>query len=260
MVMLVLWMMAAGVIVVVMRMVVMRMVTAMIVASVFMAIAMLAAGSVPVIMVVPVIMIVIVTLAARGGGVALNLHVSAAFRIERRLERDHARPETRGHRLDHGIAADAQRLRQYLGWQMAVAEVPGDAGHRQRVCGPDLRQRFGLGDHFHQAPVLEPQTVAAAQHCRFREVEQEFEAADSGHGDAPAIARVEVEHDRIRRSARPMAGRDDFVSAQHHCLSGSGGPIIGRRGPLEPSLNEKRSKRQSACKPGSVWPGLIAPT
>jgi len=31
-------------------------------------------------------------------------------------------------------------------------------------------------------------------------------------------------------------------------------------GPLEPSLNEKRSKRQSAYKPGSVWPGLIAPT
>ena len=135
---------------------------------------------------------------------------------------------------------------------MAVAEVPGDASHRQWVCGPDLRQRFGLGDHFHHAPVLKPQPIAAAQHRRFREVEQEFEPADAGHGDAPAITGVEVEHDRIRRSARPMAGRNDFFSAQHHRLSG-----LVR---TEPTLNETRSKRQPACKPGSVWPGLIAPT
>ena len=113
---------------------------------------------------------------------------------------------------------------------MAVAEVPGDADQRQWVSGPDLGQRLGLGDHFHQAPVLEPQTVAAAQHCRFCKVEQEFEPADPGHGDAPAITCVEVEHDRIRRSTRPMADRNDFFSAQHHCLSGLDGPNIGRWG------------------------------
>jgi len=135
---------------------------------------------------------------------------------------------------------------------MAVAEVPGDAGQGERVGGSDFRQRFGLGDHLHHAPVPEPQPVAAAQHCRFREVEQEFEPADAGHGDPPAITRVEVEHHRIRRSARPMAGRNDFFSAQHHRLSG-----LVR---TEPTLNETRSKRQPACKPGSVWPGLIAPT
>ena len=143
---------------------------------------------------------------------------------------------------------------------MAVAEVPGDAGQGQRIGGPDFRQRFGLGDHLNHAPVLEPQPIAAAQHCRFREVEQEFEPADAGHGDAPAITRVEVEHDRIRRSARPMAGRDDLFSAQHHSLSGLDGRVMGNGIRIEPTLNETRSKRQPACKPGSVWPGLIAPT
>ena len=147
-----------------------------------------------------------------------------------------------------------------FGREMTIAEVPGDAGQGQRVGGPDFRQRLGLGDHLNQAPVLKPQPVAAAQHCRFRKVEQEFEPADAGHGHAPAIAGIEVEHDRIRRSAGPMAGRNDFFSAQHRCLSGLDGPNIGRWGPLEPSLNETRSKRQPACKPGSVWPGLIAPT
>jgi hypothetical protein len=211
----------------------------------------------PVIMVViRVIMAVVVSV----GRATLALRICAAFGIERRLERDHAGAKTLGHRLDNGIAADAQRLWRYFSRQMAVAEVPGDAGQGQRVDGPDFRQRFRLGDHLNHAPVLEPQSVAAAQHCRFREVEQKFEPADAGHGDATAIACIEVEHDRIRRSARPMAGRNDFFSAQHHCLSGLDGHNIGRGGPLEPSVNETRSKRQPACKPGSVWPGLIAPT
>jgi hypothetical protein len=243
MVMLVLWMIAAGVIVVVMRVVV-----AMIVVAVGMMVVVM-----PMIMVVIVIVIVIMAVMVGLRRVALGLRIGPAFGIERRLERDHAGAETLGHRFDHGIAADAERLWQYFGRQMAVTEVPADADQRQWVSGPDLRQRLGLGDHFHHASVLEPQTVAAAQHCRFREVEQEFEPADAGHGDAPAITCVEVEHDRIRRGARPMAGRNHFVSPQHHCT-------FWKRGPIEPSLDEKRSKRQPACKPGSVWPGLIAPT
>ena len=100
---------------------------------------------------------------------------------------------------------------------MAVAKVPGDADYRQWVGGPDLRQRFGLGEHLDHASVLEPQPVAAAQHRRFLKIEQEFERAYPGHGDAAAVASVEVEHHRVCRSAGPMAGRDDFVSAQHAC-------------------------------------------
>ena len=192
MVVLVVWMMAAGVIVMAMIVVVMVV-------------------GVPV-MVVIVSVVVITTMTMGLRWVAFGLHISAALGIERRLERDHTGAQTLDHRLDHRIAADAESLWHYLGRQMAVAEVPGDAGQRQRVGGSDFRQRFGLGDHLNHAPVLEPQPVAAAQHCRFREVEQEFEPADAGHGDAPAITRVEVEHDRIRRSARPMAGRNDFVS------------------------------------------------
>src|ERR1700678_729123 len=117
----------------------------------------------PMIMVVMVIMTVVVGVR----GAVLGLRIGAAFRIERRLERDHAGAKTLGHRLDHGIAADAQRLWCYFSRQMAVAEVPGDAGQGQRVGGPDFGQRFGLSDHLDHAPVIEPQPVAAAQHCRF---------------------------------------------------------------------------------------------
>ena len=65
----------------------------------------------PMIMVVMVIMTVVV----RVRGAVLGLRIGAAFRIERRFERDHAGAKTLGHRLDHGIAADAERLWQDFG-------------------------------------------------------------------------------------------------------------------------------------------------
>ena len=166
---------------------------------------------------VPVIMMMIVVMRFRRA--RLGLHVCAAFGVERRLERNDPGPQALGHRLDHGIAADAQRLRQEFGRQMAIAEMPGDACQRQRVSGPDLRQRLWRRDHLDNASILESQTVAAAQHRGFREVEQEFEAADAGHDEAPAIALVEIEHHRVGRRAGPLAGGDDFVGAQHHRLS-----------------------------------------
>ena len=103
MVMLVLWMIAAGVIVVVMRVVV-----AMIVVAVGMMVVVI-----PMIMVVIVIVIMAVMVELRR--VALGLRIGPAFGIERRLERDHAGAETLDHRLDHGIAADAERLWQDFG-------------------------------------------------------------------------------------------------------------------------------------------------
>jgi hypothetical protein len=197
-VVLMIWVIAGAVIVimVVMRMIVMKV----------MAMSMLDARP----MIVDVGVAVIMSLCA-----ALGLHIRPTFGIERRLERDHPSPEPSRHRLDHRIAADAQSFRQHFGQEMAIAEVPGDAGHRQRIGGPDLRQRFGLGDHFHHASVLEPQTVAAAEHRRFLEIKQEFEPSDPRHGDPPPIPRIEVQHHRVGRSARPMAGGDDFVGAQH---------------------------------------------
>jgi hypothetical protein len=66
----------------------------------------------PVIMaVLPVIMAVVVSV----GRAAFGLRISSAFGIERRLERDHAGAETLDHRLDNGIAADAERLCQNFG-------------------------------------------------------------------------------------------------------------------------------------------------
>src|SRR5277367_3218366 len=103
---------------------------------------------------------------------------------------------------------------------MAVAEMPGDARESEPVGGADFSQRFGRGDHLDDASVLETQSVAAAQHRRFREIKQEGETADAGHGHPPPIPIVKIQHHRVSRRAGPLAGRYDSVSAQHHRLSG----------------------------------------
>jgi hypothetical protein len=204
MIVVVIRMIAGAVIVVVMRMVaavtmVMGMFVAMTVLTAhFVIVSVLV---VVVVVAVPMIVMMAMIVAVRIPGAVLGLRVGAAFGIERRFERDHAGAETLGHRLDDGIAANTQRFRRYFGRQVTVAEMPGDASERERVGGPDLRQRLGLGDHLDHPSVLKPQPVAAAQHRRLDKIEQKFEPAYSGHGDAPAIAPVEVEHHRIRRGA-----------------------------------------------------------
>jgi hypothetical protein len=177
-----------------------------------------------------VIMMAVVVVAPRGA--RFGFRVSAALGIERRFERDDPGPKSFGHRLDDLIAADAQRLRQNFYRQMAVAEMPGDARQAEPVGGPDLHQRFGRGDDLDYSSVLEAQSVAAAQRRGFREIEQECETADAGHGQPPAIAVVKIEHHRVGRRAGPLAGRYDLVSTQHRRLSKSG---------------RRRSKARPAC-------------
>ncbi len=59
------------------------------------------------------------------------------------------------------------------------------------------------------------QGVAAAQHRRLRQVEQEGEAADAGHDETAAVALVELEHDAIGRRSLPRPRGKNPVRPQH---------------------------------------------
>jgi hypothetical protein len=129
--------------------------------------------------------------------------VSAAFRIERRFDLHHAGTEPAHHLLDDMVAADAQRLGGDLRRQMTVAEMPGDAHEMRRVLAADFDQRLGRGDHLDQAAVFQHQRIATAQGDHLGKVEQEFQPARAGHGQAPPMPVVEFEHDRIGGSVAP---------------------------------------------------------
>ena len=65
--------------------------------------------------VIMVVVCVIMAVVVSVGRAVLSLRIGAGFGIERRLERDRAGAETLDHRLDNGIAADAERLCQNFG-------------------------------------------------------------------------------------------------------------------------------------------------
>ena len=164
-----------------------------------------------VVVVVVVVMMAVVVPGVRGGA----LDIGAALGIERRVYFHDAGAQSARHILDHVVAAYAQAFRQQFRRQMAIAQMPGDPDQSGAICAADLRQRFGRRDHFDDAPVVKREPVAAAQHHRFGQIEQEFEAADAGHRDAPAMALIIVEHDRIGRLAGPRAGGFDGMSVKH---------------------------------------------
>jgi hypothetical protein len=104
------------------------------------------APAVVVVMVVTMMIVRVVTVSRRG--------IGAAFGIERRLdERDFAAKAAR-HVLDDVIASDPQGASGQFQRQVAIAEMPGDPGERDRVLAADFGERFGRRDHFNDAPVI----------------------------------------------------------------------------------------------------------
>jgi hypothetical protein len=148
-------------------------------------------------MVVIMIVAVVVMLAVTAGG------IGAALGIERRLDLDHARTQSLDHLLDDVVASDPQPPGHDLRRQMAVAKMPGDPDQMMRIGTADFNQRLRRGDHFDQPAIIEHQRIATAQRDGVFQVEQEFKSARAGHGHAPPVPIVEIEHDGVGRGFCP---------------------------------------------------------
>jgi hypothetical protein len=98
---------------------------------------------------------------------------------------------------------------------MAIAEMPGDARQGDRVLAADFGERFGRGDNFDDAPVVKRQSIAGAQHYRFRQIEKKSEATNPGHRQAAAITIVVVQYNAIGWRAGPGAGRTNGTRREH---------------------------------------------
>ena len=93
--------------------------------------------------------------------------------------------------------------------------MPGHAGEIARLADADFGQRLGGGDHLHEAAIFQHQRVAVAQHHGFGQIEQELQPAHAGHGDAAAVALLEIEHDGIGGLGLPGASGADEIGADH---------------------------------------------
>ena len=144
-----------------------------------------------------------------------RLQISPALRIERRFDLQHLRAEALRHFLNHMVASNAQAPRRDFGRQVPIAEMPRDAHRQRRIRAADFRQRLRRCDDFDDAPVFKHDRVAASEHHGVRQIEEEFQTAHPGHGDAAAMALLGIEHDRIGGLAAPGAGGFDVMGGQH---------------------------------------------
>ncbi len=145
----------------------------------------------------PVIAVVMVALAA----------VSAAFGLEGGLHSHENRSEVTEHVLNDVVRSYAKNLFSDLGRQMPVSQVPGDAYELSRISMPHLDDDFGRGSDPEPSPVFELQTVSIGHGDRFRKVEKDVFTVICSQANATAMARVEIESQRARRSfLRPMPG------------------------------------------------------
>jgi hypothetical protein len=130
-------------------------------------------------------------------GVGMPVAVGATLRIEGRFDLDDAGAEAPHHFFDDMIAADPKTSRCDLRLQMPVTEMPGHAHQMMRILAADFGQRLGRGHDLDQPPVFEHQRIATAQRRRDLQIEQKLKPTRSGHGDPPAMAIIEIEHNGI---------------------------------------------------------------
>ena len=112
------------------------------------------------------------------------------------------------HRFDHVVVGDAQAGTVYhLNRQVAVAEVPGEAGEMARIRRPDLQHVLRCGVHHEPAAVLEREAVALSQRRRLRQIEKDRLAAVGREPNPAPVAIEEAERQAALGSVRGPAAR-----------------------------------------------------
>jgi hypothetical protein len=133
--------------------------------------------------------------------------VSAAFGLEGGLHLNKIRFEVMEHILDHMVGANAKNLVSNLSRQMPISQMPGKTHELMRIFVPDFEDWLGSGSDAEQSPVFKLQRIPIGHRNCFREVENDIFALISSQANAAAMARVEIESNRVSRPfLRPVSG------------------------------------------------------
>ncbi len=162
-----------------------------------------------------VVMIVVVMIM-----VVSRRRIGAALGIERRLDRRDLDSERRQHRLDGGIGAEADPVRQHLRRKMPTADLQGGPNEIARRSTAKFDEMFRCGDDVHKASVIEHEGIAATQHDGLREVEFDREAAHAARLQSGSVPVGKIQHHRIGRHGGPkLMLRLHGYRTRHHCRS-----------------------------------------
>lgn len=148
--------------------------------------------------------------------VAAAMVVGAALGAEGAHHRLHGTAEAAHHVGENVVVLDEDRGLGDLGRGMAVADVPGDAGERERIGRLDREKPLGRRLHLDEAAVLQHQRVAVVEHDGLAEIEQEGEPAFGAENDATPVPAGMVEGDAVDDLfAVDLAVAEDGSGTQH---------------------------------------------
>jgi len=151
--------------------------------------------------------------------VRLGGFIGAALRLERRIDDIDGGPQTARHLFQYRITRDADAVREQLGRDMAIAEVPGETRQMVRVVCINLGDRLLGSDHGDDAAIVQSETVAVLQAGSLNKVEQEHHVALATHGDAAPMAAVMRQYHAVGGARDvPGAGGQKRAGVDHDRL------------------------------------------
>jgi hypothetical protein len=157
-----------------------------------------------------------------------RLGISAAFRVERRFDRNASAAEQNDQRFQRGLAPQANAIGKKLNRHVPVTEMKRDPCQCRRIRGAHFDQRLGLGHDFDQPAVLELERVSHPQPRRLGEREGKLETLDAPPLAAMRPALCIVENDGIDEACQIEALR------RKHPRGRGNGALDGHRQSVEP--------------------------
>lgn len=99
----------------------------------------------------------------RFAGVCMMLTISAAFRLEWRIDRRYFQPEPGHHFSQHVIGEKTQSASDELNRDVPVSQMISGLHDQQRLSAARLEQRFLDRHDFNRAAILEAHSLAASE-------------------------------------------------------------------------------------------------
>lgn len=153
-------------------------------------------------MVIMAVMVIMAAMSRMAG-------IGTAQRTERLDRLRYRRPKALKHVADDMVAQDDDAASLDRGWQMAVADVPGELCEVDVVSRPHIVDRLVRRHHADVAPVVKNQQIPMLKGGRLDEVDEDLPATLEGQRTAAQVALVVLQHDHIEGLRVPRLSRPD---------------------------------------------------
>jgi len=127
----------------------------------------------------------------------LVMVIGPTYGAERALHECGPCPQPFQHVEQNMIIGNIDRIARNLGWNMPVADVPGESQQVEDVAGTDLYQLLGCCANLHEPSAVETDRISVFQDIGPFEIEQECGAAIGMKHDPATMAVSVIEGDDI---------------------------------------------------------------